>query len=96
MVRKDRATEERKGLYFDIICGIVNSILALIGIIFSTLIYGIRDVTNFYIGLTVCISYLGFSIFLIFIGIYTKQKERKHGVISEKKKKRDLKPPIVS
>ena len=35
-------------------------------------------------------------VFLIFIGIYTKQKERKYGVISEKKKKRELKPPIVS
>jgi len=96
MVRRDKVKEERKALYFDIICGIFNSILALIGIIFSTLVYGIREVAGFFIGLTVFISYLGLSIFLIFIGIYTKQKERKHGVISKKKKKRELKPPIVS
>ncbi len=63
MVRKDKATEERKGLYFDIICGIVNSVLALIGIIISTLIYGIRDVTNFNIGLTVCISYFYWNLY---------------------------------
>jgi len=96
LVRKDKATEERKGLYFDLICGIINSIFAIIAIIFTTIVYGIRNVAGFYIGLTVCICYLGFSIFLIFLGIYTKQKERKHGVISKKKKKRELKPSIVS
>lgn len=96
MVRKDRATEERKGLYADLICGIVNSILALIGIIFSTLIYGIRRGAGSYIGLTFLICYLGISIFLIIFGIYTKQKEKKFGVISKKKRKREIRPPIVS
>ena len=96
MVRKDRATEERKGLYADLICGIVNSILALIGIISTTILYGIRRVAGFYIGLTVCICYLGISIFLIIFGIYTRQKEKKFGVISKKKRKREIRPPIVS
>ena len=96
MVFKDKAKQERKSFYFDLICGIVNIMLAIIGIIFTAIVYGIRNVAGFYIGLTVCISYLGISIFLIFIGIYTKQRERKHGVISKKKKKRELKPPIVS
>ncbi|GAG90598.1 unnamed protein product [marine sediment metagenome] len=95
MVFKDKAKQERKGLYFDLICGIVNSILAIIGIIFATIVYGIRNDAGFYIGLTFCICYLGISIFLIIFGIYTKQKEKKYGVVSKKKRKRELKPPIV-
>lgn len=96
MVRKDKVKEERKSLYFDITCGLINSILALIGIIVTTAIHGIRSVANYYIGLTICICYLGLSIFLIFMGFYTKHKERKKEVVSKRMEKRELKPPIVS
>lgn len=96
MSRNDRVKRERKHLYFDLICGIINSTFAITAIIFATIVYGLRNVAGFYIGLTLCICYLGASIFLIIFGIYTKQKEKKHGIISKKKKKRVLKPPIVS
>jgi uncharacterized membrane protein YhaH (DUF805 family) len=96
MPRKDKVKEERKSLYFDLICGIINSTLAIICIFFTTIVYGIKDVLGFSIGVTFCIFYLGVSIFLIFIGIYTKQKEKKYGIISKKKRKREIKAPIVS
>ncbi len=96
MVFKDKAKRERKSLYFDLICGIINSTLAIIGIIFTTIVHGFRNIAGFYIGLTFCICYLGSSIFLIIFGIFTKQKEKKYGVISKKKRKREIKPPIVS
>jgi len=96
MPLEDKVKRERKHLYFDLICGIINSTVAIIAIIFATIKFGLRNVGGFYIGLTFCIFYLGISIFLIILGIYTKQKEKKYGVISKNKRKREIKPPIVS
>ena len=96
MSRNARLKRERKHLYFDLICGIINSTLALTGIIYATIVYGVRNVAGFYIGLTFFSCYLGVSIFLIIYGIYTRQKEKKYGIVRREKKKRELKPPMVS
>jgi O-antigen/teichoic acid export membrane protein len=75
--RIDEAKSERKRLYFDLICGIVSSILALTGIIFFAVMYGITNMGGWLTGLVFWILYLSLSIFMISIGVYTKYKERK-------------------
>ncbi len=92
---KDQAKDERKKLYFDLICGIVSAILALIGIIFFAIAYGITSWVGFLTGLIFWILYLFLSIFLIGVGIYTKKQERKYGIVTTKKKKKEIKPPII-
>jgi len=92
MPRKDPETEERKKLYFDLICGIICSITALTGIIFITITQGITDLTGWLTGLIFWCFYLVFSFFLIGIGLYSMHKERKYGIIKSKK---ELRPPIV-
>ncbi|MFX1281817.1 MAG: hypothetical protein ACFFA3_20880 [Promethearchaeota archaeon] len=72
----DQAKSERKRLYFDLICGIVSSILALTGIIFFAVMYGITNMAGWLTGLVFWILYLSLSIFMISIGVYTKYKER--------------------
>jgi uncharacterized Tic20 family protein len=74
--RKDKETEERKMLYFDLTCGIVSSILSLAGITFFAIAYGITNWPGFFTGLIFWIFYLLLSIFMIAIGLYTKKKER--------------------
>ena len=70
------AKSERKKLYFDLICGIVSSVLALTGIIFFAIMYGITNMVGWFTGLTFWILYLMLSIFLMGIGFYTKWKEK--------------------
>ena len=72
----DEAKSERRRLYFDLICGMVSSILALIGIIFFAVMYGITNMTGWLTGLTFWILYLLLSISMVAIGVYTKHKER--------------------
>lgn len=72
----DQAKSERKRLYFDLICGIVSSVLALTGIIFFAVMYGISNMAGWLTGLVFWILYLLLSIFMISIGVYTKYKER--------------------
>jgi len=72
----DEAKSERKRLYFDLICGMVSSILALMGIIFFAIMYGITDMAGWLTGLTFWILYLLLSVFMVAIGLYTKHKER--------------------
>ncbi|KKK41131.1 MAG: hypothetical protein Lokiarch_45750 [Candidatus Lokiarchaeum sp. GC14_75] len=73
---QNEAKSERKKLYFDIICGIVSSVLALMGIIFFAVIYGITNMVGWLTGLTFWILYLMLSVFLMGIGLYTKWKEK--------------------
>jgi hypothetical protein len=96
MTQEDRLKRERKHLYFDLICGVINSTFAISAIIFVTIVYGFRSTPGFYLGFIFCILYLGISIFFIIFGIYTRQMEKKYGIVGGKKKKRELKPPIVS
>jgi uncharacterized Tic20 family protein len=80
-------------IYFDCICGSISSILSLIGIFFTAVVFGIKNRITFTIGVTFWICYLIFSFFLIFLGIYTWYQEKHY---DEKKPRKDLKPPIVS
>ncbi|MFX1572561.1 MAG: phage holin family protein [Promethearchaeota archaeon] len=92
---KDEAKEERKRLYFDLICGTISAILAIVGILFFAIAYGITNRTGFLTGLIFWISYLILSVFLIGVGLYTKHQERKYGIYIKKKKKKEIKPPRV-
>ena len=97
MAFKDQAKEERKRLYFDLICGIISSILAITGIIFFAIMYGITDYAGFITGLIFWIFYLCLSIFMIIIGLYTGYIEKKYGLYirkRKKKKKKKIEPPI--
>ncbi|MHA2006787.1 MAG: hypothetical protein ACXABO_04570 [Promethearchaeota archaeon] len=73
--RLDEAKSERKRLYFDLICGLVSSILAITGIIFFAVMYGITDMAGWLTGLVFWVLYLLLSVFLLSIGLYTKYKE---------------------
>ena len=91
IVQRKRDRKERQALYFDLICGMVSSILALIGIIFFAVMYGITNMAGWLTGLTFWILYLILSIFLIGMGVYLWYKEKYWDEIIPKK---DLKPPI--
>jgi len=91
--RKDDVTEENKKLWFDLICGAVFSILALTGIIVMSIMYGITNTAGFLIGLIFWSFYLLGSLLLMGWGIYTKKPGNKYG---KKRKKKELRPPIVS
>jgi len=87
---RENAKRERKQLYFDIMCSIVSSVLALTGIIFFAIMYGITDWSGFYTGLIFWIFYLTLSLFLLGIGLYSRYLELKYGLYTpRKKKKRD-------
>ncbi len=92
MVLKDEIKSYRRSLYFDLICGIVCSTTALIGIIFSSIMHGITNMAGWLTGLIFCILYLIFSLFLISYGLYTMWKEK---YFDDQAPRKDLKPPIV-
>ena len=88
---------ERIAIYFDIISGTVISAFSLFCIIFSTITEGIKQFSIFYVlGLVFWICWLGFSIFLIVIGIKSYYNEKYFELTGENKKARKLKAPIVS
>jgi len=93
MVFKDEAKNDRKRLYFDLICGIICSVTALTGIIVVTIMYGITSIVGWLTGLTFWMLYLIFSLLFVCYGLYTKWKDKN---FDEKAPRKDLKPPIVS
>ncbi|MEE9376780.1 MAG: hypothetical protein V3V33_01950 [Candidatus Lokiarchaeia archaeon] len=84
--------DERKAIYFDIILGIISSVLALIGIIFVGISGEVKDWRWYIFGLTFWICWLIFSSFLIGLGIYLWHQEKHY---DERELKEDLKAPIV-
>ncbi|TET03991.1 MAG: hypothetical protein E3J90_01525 [Promethearchaeota archaeon] len=84
---------QRVQIYFDCICGTICSISALIGIFFSTQQEGILNPANFTLGLIFSFGYLGISIFVIGLGIYTYYREKNFNPEAIPKKK--LKAPMV-
>jgi hypothetical protein len=84
---------ERKAIYFDCICGIICSILALIGIFVFTQQKGIMYPVNFTVGLIFFIGYFFISIFVIGLGIYTYYKAKNFDPDAVPKKK--LRAPMV-
>lgn len=90
-----RHSEERNyriSVYFDCICGLLSSTLALIAIIFTTIKFGIRNPKMYTVGLTFWICWLIFSLFLIGLGIYTHMKNKN---FDESKARKDIRPPII-
>ena len=83
----------RRQVYFDCICGSVSSIAALIGIFVFAQEKGILYPVNFTVGLIFWIGYLGMSIFLIGLGIYTYYGEKNYNPDAISKKK--INAPIV-
>ncbi len=84
---------ERIQIYFDCICGSVCSISALIGIFFFTQQEGILYPASFTLGLIFWVGYLGLSVFIIGLGIYTYYREKSFNPDAIPKKK--LRAPIV-
>lgn len=70
--------QERIKIYFDCICGIICSGLAISGIIITTFLKGIFNPVMYTLGLTFWIIWLCMSIVLILIGLYTKKKEEEY------------------
>ena len=93
MVLKDVAKNERKAVYFDLICGIVCSVSAFTALIFVTVMYGITNMVAWLTGSVFLILYLILSLSLICYGLYAKWKDKN---FDEKSPRKDLKPPIVS
>ena len=91
VIQKKRDKKDRQALYFDLICGIVSSILALTGISYVAITQKIRNMGMFITGASFWILSLILSIFLIGMGVYLWYKE-KHW--DEEKSRKDLKPPI--
>ena len=92
VIQRKRDKKDRQALYFDLICGIVSSILSLTGIFYVAITQKIRNITMFLTGAAFWFLYLIFSIFLIGMGVYLWYKE-KHW--DEEKSRKDLKPPII-
>lgn len=92
MALKDESMQHRKRIYFDLICGVICSTLALSGIIFITVMYGITNLASWLSGLTFWILYFSLSLICICYGLYTMWKN-KH--FDEKAQRKDLRPPIV-
>lgn len=94
----DERKSSNKAVWFDCICGVISSIIALVGITFVTLNPAHHVQYEFYgwfiFGLTFWIGYLIFSFFLISLGFYTWHKEKHFDETKIKKEK--LKVPIVS
>ncbi len=89
---KQRAKKERRAIYFDIICGILSSIISLSGIAYVAILNLVVNIGWFTVGLTFWVGYLIFSIFLMGVGIYTWYKEKN---FEKYEQKQDLKAPIV-
>lgn len=92
MMSETQAKNERKALYFDIICGITSTVLALTGIIFAAISHRIFSMGWFTVSITFWTGYLLFSFYLIGLGIYTWKKEKNFDKFEPRK---DLRAPIV-
>ncbi|MFW9818568.1 MAG: hypothetical protein ACFFE5_03075 [Candidatus Thorarchaeota archaeon] len=83
---------ERKGIYFDIICGLTSSVIALTGIACAVIFNRVASMGWFTISVTFWGGYLAFSVFLIGLGIYSWHKEKN---LDKYKPRTDLKAPVV-
>lgn len=89
---KSRIKKERQGVYCDIMCGLVQSIISLSGIIYIAILNRITSIKWFITGLTFWICYLMFSILLLCYGLYSHYREKHFDV---NKYKKDIKAPII-
>ncbi len=84
--------DERIAIYFDIICGLLSSVLALTGLAVAAISNRIFSMGWFAVSITFWTAYLLFSFFLIGLGIYTWKMNKNYDI---KKPKKELKPPII-
>lgn len=89
---KSRIKRERQAIYFDLICGVTQSVISLTGAILTVILNGITNVGWFITGLTFWMFYLLFSLLMISYGIYSHFKEKN---FDETNYKKDLRAPIV-
>ncbi|MHA2397326.1 MAG: hypothetical protein ACXADU_00360 [Promethearchaeota archaeon] len=83
---------ERKAIYFDLICGIVCSVISLSGIVFAGVTAEIYSIGWFVVGFTFWICYFLVSIIMVFVGLRGHFKIKKQGIIRSKKA---LRAPIA-
>jgi len=88
----ENAKHEKIKIYFDCICGITCSTLALVGIAYFSIMYEVTNYTGYYVGLIFWIGWLCLSLGFIAMGVYSHYLE----LHPEKDKKRQaLKAPVV-
>jgi len=93
----DKIKNERISMYTDIILGTGISIFSIFCIIFTSITQGTNNFSIFYVlGLGFWVFWLGFSIFLIVLGIKSYYNEKHFELTGEHKKPRKLKAPIAS
>jgi len=84
--------DERKAIYFDVICGLLSSILSLTGLAVAAISHRIFNMGWFAVSVTFWTAYLLFSFFLIGLGIYTWKMNKN---FDTKKPSKDLRAPVV-
>ena len=88
---------ERIAIYFDVISGTLISGFSIFCIIFTTITQGITQFSTFYVlGLGFWVFWLGFSIFLILLGIKSYYNEKYFELTGEQKKPKKLRAAILS
>jgi uncharacterized membrane protein (DUF485 family) len=87
-----RPKDERIAIYFDLLCGIISSAIALIGIFYVFFTHRIISTGWFTVSLIFWIGYLVFSFTIIGFGIYVWKRE-KH--FDSSKQRTDLRAPIA-
>jgi len=92
MASARKIKDERKAIYFDIICGIISSVFALTILTVVAISHRIFSMGWFTVSVIFWTGYLLSSFFLIGLGIYTLKKEKNFDSIEQRK---DLKAPIV-
>ncbi len=92
MARKSQIKNERIAIYFDLICGVTSSVIALIGIIFVVISNRVTRIGWLITGFTFWMGYFLFSVFMISYGLYINYKSKN---FDPSKYKKDLRAPIV-
>jgi len=97
MPSHSKVKNERIKIYFDLICGVISSSIAIFSIVFFTLIEEITNFTiSYIIGLGFWIIWLLMSLFFIGVGIYTYYAEKNYDIRVKSRKLRKINAPIIS
>ncbi len=83
---------ERKAIYFDLICGVISSVIALSGITFVAISGRVTSIGWFTASVVFWGLYFLFSILMIIFGLYSNYKSKN---FDPSKYKKDIKPPII-
>ncbi|MFW9969438.1 MAG: hypothetical protein ACFFDF_04500 [Candidatus Odinarchaeota archaeon] len=92
MAGSKQQKSDRSAIYIDVFCGITSAIIALTGLTIAVITNRVASMGWFAFNVTFWICWLGLSVFLISLGIYTWYKE-KH--FDKYKPRDDLKAPVV-